>query len=635
MSNNNYQENSIKVLKGLEAVRKRPGMYIGSTDERGLHHLIWEIFDNSIDEVLAGKANTITITLFKDNSIEIKDNGRGVPTGIHPDTGISTVETVFTVLHAGGKFDNSAYQSAGGLHGVGASVVNALSKSMTVTVYKQGDIWEAKFIDGGQISQKLTKIGKTNQTGTTVHFAPDPLIFKNCDFNPSVIEERVKESAFLFKNLKIIFNDIKRDTSVTFQSNDGIGEYVKFINDTKTTISSVARFGGIESEIEVDVAFQYTDSNSETLISFANSIKTTEGGTHLTGFKTAITECLNDFARQQQLLKEKEENFNGDDVREGLTAIVSVKVPEKLIQYEGQTKNKLFTPEARQAVEKVTFNKLAFWLQEHRNEGFEIIDKAKRAREAREAAKKAREEIKKLKGTKKERALSGKLTPAQSKDPKKKELFLVEGDSAGGSAKLGRSKEFQAILPLRGKVINVEKAKLLDLIDNEEISAMISTIGTGIGSEFNLEDLNYHKVIIMTDADTDGAHIQTLLLTFFYRYMRPLINNGNIYIALPPLYKVTKTPVNKNEFKYAWDENELEQVKKEYKNFEIQRYKGLGEMNADQLWETTMDPSTRQLIRVNIQDAVIAERMVALLMGDNAEQRKKWINDNVDFEVNG
>lgn len=630
---NSYKESDIKVLEGLDPVRKRPGMYIGSTDQRGLHHLIWEILDNAVDEVMAGVCNTIKMTLHRDGSFSVEDNGRGIPTGIHPKTKMSTVDTVFTTLHAGGKFSDSAYKMSGGLHGVGSSVVNALSSYLTVTVKRDGKIYQSEYVDGGKIKQKSHIIGSTNKTGTTVRFLPDKTIFKNIAFSPSIIFERVQETSFLFKGLKIIFENEYTRKEDTFLAQNGISEFVSFINSNQKTISDVIYIEGKEQDIEAEIAFQYNDSNSETFVSFANSVKTKEGGTHETGFKTALTETLNDYARKWKLLKDKEKNFEGSDFREGLVSVISVRIPERLISYEGQTKNKLFTQEAYSTVKNIVKSKFTYWLEENKKDAKTIIEKAYLSREARIAAKKAREEVKQLKGQKKEKILSGKLTPCQSKDKAITELFLVEGDSAGGSAKLGRDKRYQAILPLKGKVINVEKAVLKDLLKNEEISTIISSIGGSIGSDFCLPDVKYSKIIIMTDADTDGAHIRILLLTFFYRYMKELIESGRVYIALPPLYKLTNTK-NKKEF-YVWEDYELEELKKTNPNYEIQRYKGLGEMNADQLWSTTMDPETRQLIKVSIEDAALTERRVSILMGDDSSKRKEWITDNVDFEMEG
>ncbi len=626
-----YKESDIKVLEGLDPVRKRPGMYIGSTDQRGLHHLIWEILDNSVDEVMAGVCNTIKLTLHKDGSFSIEDNGRGIPTGIHPKTKMSTIDTVFTTLHAGGKFSEDAYKMSGGLHGVGSSVVNALSSWMVVVVKREGKIFESKYQDGGKIVQKSKIIGTTRQTGTCVTFMPDPTIFKSIAFSANTIHERVQETSFLFKGLKIIFINEQTNKRDEFFAENGISEYVKFINSGQNTISETVYITGKENDIEAEVAFQYNDGSTDTFVSFANSVKTKEGGTHETGFKVALTETLNEYARKWKLLKEKEKNFEGSDFREGLVAVIAVKVPERLISYEGQTKNKLFTQEAYGTVKNVVKNKLTYWLEENKKDAKSIIEKAYLSREARIAARKAREEVKQLKGQKKERTLSGKLTPCQSRDSDITELFLVEGDSAGGSAKLGRDKKYQAILPLKGKVINVEKAVLKDLLKNEEIATIISSIGGSIGSDFDLKSVKYNKIIIMTDADTDGAHIRILLLTFFYRYMKPLIENGNVYIALPPLYKLLNTK-NKKEF-YAWEDWELNELKEKNPSYEIQRYKGLGEMNAEQLWDTTMNPDTRQLIQVSIEDAALTERRVATLMGDDSSKRKEWINDNLDFEL--
>ena len=630
---NQYKDSDIKVLTGLEPVRKRPGMYIGSTDSYGLHHLVWEIFDNAIDEVISGNCDYIKLTINKDQSITVEDNGRGIPTGINSQTKLSTIDTVFTVLHAGGKFDNSAYKTSGGLHGVGASVVNALSEWMKVSVKYDGKIYESEYKSGGQIVNKAHMVGTTNRTGTTVKFKPDPSIFSTINFNSEKIKERIRESSYLYQGLTIEFNNLITDEHVEFKSDKGLLEYVTYINESKTPISKPCFFKGKSSDkIEVEVALQYTTSNAEIIVSFANSIKTVDGGSHESGFKSALTECINEYARKNKLLKDKDKNFEGDDVREGLTAVISVRVPEKIIAYEGQTKNKLFTQEAAFAVKKCFGEQFSFWLEENKKDSNTIIKKAIVSRDARIAAKKAREDVKKLKNANKQTLLlSGKLTPAQSKTPGLNELFIVEGDSAGGSAKLARDKKHQAILPLRGKVLNVEKASIRDLLNNEEICTLISCLGTDITPEFDISNLKYDKVVIMTDADVDGAHIQILLLTFFYRYMKPLIEQGHIYIALSPLYRVTDKATRK--ILYAWDEQELVQNKKQFKSYDVQRYKGLGEMNADQLWETTMDPNNRKFIKVTIEDAALAEKQVSILMGDNASARKKWINENVDFNM--
>lgn len=631
---NKYTDENIKVLKGLEPVRKRPGMYIGSTDSYGLHHLVWEIFDNSVDEVQAGKADLITIILKKNNTISIQDNGRGIPTGKNTITNLSTVDTVFTTLHAGGKFDDAAYHSAGGLHGVGSSVVNALSEWCNVTIYRDKKIFEAKYVDGGKIAQPLKEIGKTNLTGTKVEFKPDPKIFKKCEFSPSIIKERVREATYLFKGLKIIFKDEINNDCQEYIAKNGITEYVDFINSTKDAIHKPAYFKGKSNDIDVEISLAYVNDSSEVIISFANSVKTKDGGSHETAFKTALTEAINNYARKNNFLKTKDKNFDGSDVREGLTAIINVLVPEKIVSYEGQTKNKLFTQEAYSAVKQVFGKQFAFWLEENKVIASKIIKKALLARDARTAAKNARENIKKLHDKEnKPTFLSGKLVPAQSKDSNLNEIFLVEGDSAGGSAKLARDKKHQAILPLRGKILNVEKAKLSDLLNNEEISTIILALGAGINDDYNEKTLKYHKVIIMTDADVDGAHIRILLLTFFYRFMRKLIENGHVYIALAPLYKISKKNSVDKDFAYAWNEQELEELKNNFKNYEIQRYKGLGEMNANQLKETTMNISNRKLIKVTIDDAALAERRISTLMGDNASLRKSWIDENVIFDM--
>ena len=625
-----YDESSIKVLEGLEAVRKRPGMYIGSTDKRGMHHLVWEIVDNSIDEVINGYGDLIKLCLHKDGSITVSDNGRGVPTGMH-STGKSTPEVIYTILHAGGKFQEAGYKVSGGLHGVGASVVNALSTSLDVTIQRDGKIHFISFGNGGHVLKPLKVIGETKKTGTSVRFMPDKEIFKNCNFSYTTICERMQESAFLLKDLTVEVADEETNRVTKFHYDNGLISFVEYINEEKNVLHKVINFRNTKQNIDVEIALQYTDSYNENINSFVNNVKTGDGGTHEVGFKTGITKAFNDYAKNNNVLKSKDNNLDGSDVREGLTAVINLRIPENILEFEGQTKGKLGTPEARSVTESITYENIKFFLEENKEIATSILDKALKSKLAREAARKAREDARNGKSKNKmEKNLSGKLAPAQSKNPKINELFLVEGDSAGGSAKGGRDRKFQAILPLRGKVINSEKASMEDIMKNEEINTLVYTIGAGVGSSFDVSESNYDKVIIMTDADVDGAHIQILLLTFFYRYMRELIEEGKLYIALPPLYKVS---YGKNH-KYLYTDSELDEFRNDCKiNFTIQRYKGLGEMNADQLWDTTMDPDTRSLIRVNITDASLAEKRVSTLMGDKVEPRKDWINDNVVFTM--
>ena len=632
MPKQQYDESSIVILEGLDAVRKRPGMYIGSTDSKGLHHLVWEIVDNAIDEALNGYGDEITITLEKDGSVTVEDHGRGMPVGKHK-SGVSTLQVIFTILHAGGKFtSHGGYTSAGGLHGVGASVVYALCTWCKVMVHDGKDVWSMTFEDGGSKIGKLEKVGKTNHTGSIVSFKPDPSIFKSLHFSYSTICERAQEDAFLLKGLKMIVRDKrKEEREVVYQYEDGLKAFIEEVNQDHTPMHDPISFRGESNQIIVEGCFQYTDEYQENIFSFTNMVRTRDGGSHETGAKQAFTKVFNEYARKNGFLKEKDKGFDGNDVREGLTLVINLTIPEDYLQFEGQTKEKLGTPEAKPATETVVSENLRYFLEENKEVANALVRKIIKAAQARNAARKARADIRNGKGkNRSERVLSGKLASAQSKDARRKELYLVEGDSAGGSAKQGRDSKYQAILPLRGKVLNTEKASLEAIEKNEELNTIIHALGAGVGANFTVEDSNYYKVIIMTDADDDGAHIQNLLLTFFYRYMRDLITHEMLYIALPPLYRIAKAG---KEY-YLYTNEELDEKKAELKNgYTITRYKGLGEMNATQLWDTTMNPESRTLLCVTIENAMMAEKRVTELMGDKAELRRNWIEDNVVFTL--
>ena len=637
MQNNNYSDDSIQVLEGLEHVRKRPGMYIGSTDERGLHHLVWEIVDNSIDEALAGYGREIDVTINEDNSITVSDNGRGVPCGMH-QTGKNTMEIIYTKLNAGGKFGGNGYKTTGGLHGVGASVVNALSSYMEVISYRDGKIHRIRFENGGTKISKVEVIGDTKKTGTTVTFKPDPTVFTTTVYSYETIKTRIRESAFLIKNLKMVLTDNRSKKSETFVYENGISEYVAFLTQGKKPIHNVAYFEGVyhipdsKEEIEVEVALQFLESYSETIVSFVNNVKTGDGGSHETGFKSALTKAFNDFAHKYKLIKEKDQ-LEGTDIRAGMTSVVSVRIGEKLLEFEGQTKGKLGTPQAKFAVDSILTEKLGYFLGENVDLANTIVKKALREAESRAAARKAREQARMDKKDKGEKNISAKLAPTSEKNKDINELYLVEGDSAGGSAKQGRDRRYQAILPLRGKVLNTEKATADSALKNEEIATMIYTIGADYGVNFDIKKCNYKKIIIMTDADDDGAHIQVLLLTFFFRYMRPLIEDGRVYIAMPPLFKITKRG-KKEEIIYAWSNEEKEKIMANCKvQTIVQRYKGLGEMNAEQLWETTMNPETRTLVQVHLEDLADAEAQIETLMGSDSNRRRDWLENHVSFTL--
>lgn len=628
MSNNErYDENQIQVLEGLEAVRKRPGMYIGSTSIRGLHHLVYEIVDNSIDEALAGFCRNIEVTIHEDNSITVSDDGRGMPVGIHPKMQIPTVEVIMTVLHAGGKFGGGGYKVSGGLHGVGASVVNALSSLCEVTVKREGAIWRQSF-SRGKSTTTLEKVGETDDHGTTIHFVADDEIFETTEFEYETLAQRLRELAFLNKGINIKIKDERDGKHNEFHYEGGIKSFVEYLNRNKGKIHNEPVYiEGLRDTTTVEIAFQYNDTYNENLFSFANNIDTAEGGTHLVGFKTALTRVLNDYAKKFGFLKENDKNLSGEDVREGLTAVISVKLTEP--QFEGQTKTKLGNSEVRGIVESIMGDVVSAFLEENPGVGKAIIDKGLNAARAREAAKKARE-LTRRKSVLESTSLPGKLADCSSKDPSECEIYIVEGDSAGGSAKQGRDRRFQAILPLRGKIMNIEKQRLDKILASDSIRSMITAFGAGVGKDFDVTKIRYNKIIIMTDADVDGAHIRTLLLTFFYRYMRELVDKGHVFIAQPPLYKLKKGKVEK----YTYSDKELEEVLTELggkdSNTDIQRYKGLGEMNPEQLWSTTMDPAQRTLLKVTVEDAMAADEIFTILMGDKVEPRREFIQDNAN-----
>jgi DNA gyrase, B subunit len=632
MAKHEYGADQIQVLEGLEAVRKRPGMYIGSTGPRGLHHLVYEVVDNSIDEALAGNCSEIYISINPDGSVTVKDDGRGIPVEVHPKTGLSTLETVLTVLHAGGKFGGGGYKVSGGLHGVGVSVVNALSDWLIAEVSRDGKVYRQKYKRGVPTGKLEVVSESSKKSGTSITFMPDASIFDEIEFKYETLEYRFRELSFLNKVIKIEFEDKRegQEKSKTFHYTGGLIEYIKYLNRTKTSIhDQIIYVDKIANDCTIELALQYTDAYTENIYSFANNINTHEGGVHLSGFKAALTKCVNDYARRNNILKEKDPNLSGEDIREGLTAIVSVKLPDP--QFEGQTKTKLGNTFMRGLVDSIANEEIGAFLEENPSVAKLVIEKCLRAQRAREAAKKARD-LTRRKNALEFTSLPGKLADCSEKSPEKSEIFLVEGDSAGGSAKSGRDRNIQAILPLRGKILNVEKSRLDKILSSDEIKNMITAFGCGIGEDFDPEKLRYHKIVIMTDADVDGAHIRTLLLTFFFRYMRPLIEGGYVYAAQPPLFKVKK---GKKEY-YAFSDNELSKLLDEVgrQGADVSRYKGLGEMNAEQLWETTMDPESRTLLQVTIDDAIMADEIFSMLMGDKVAPRRDFIEANAKYVTN-
>ena len=630
---NTYNEDSIDVLEGLDGVRKRPAMYIGSTNSIGLHHLVWEILDNAIDEALSGFGDTIYLTIHADGSLTIKDSGRGIPVGIQKQTGKPAIEIIFMTLHSGGKFSDKNYVSSAGLHGVGASVTNALSEYVDVTVSREGYTYHIRFENGGKKVGKLEKGAKTNKTGTTVRFKPDPKVFTTTEFKWETIIAHLQESAFLMKKVRFIAKDERTNMEAEYYYEEGLKEYIASLNETKEKMHQVLVFEDLTSDIKIDIAMQYClQDYNESIYSYVNNIRTKDGGTHENGFRAGLTRAVNEYAETNGLLRNKVK-LEGTDIREGLTAIVSLKIPEGKLEFEGQTKGKLGTPDALAAVQNMIYSKLTYHLVENKDFATNLIKKCVDSQAARMAARKAKEEARGNKKFRSDTLLSDKLTPAQSKDYLLNELFIVEGDSAGGTAKNGRDRLHQAILPLRGKPLNTDSLTMEQMLKNTEFATLIATISAGVGPSFDIQDAKYGKIIIMTDADTDGAHIQTLLLTFFYHHMRPLINAGKVYIAIPPLYRIMNEQ-KQNQFAYAWTEEELEKAKKVVGSpYRISRYKGLGEMNASQLKETTMDPKSRTLIRVNIEDPLIVERRVGILMGKDPSVRRKWVEENIDFTI--
>ena len=628
-----YTADDIHVMKGLEGVRKRPAMYIGSTNSQGLHHLVWEVVDNAVDEALSGYGKKIVVTMHKDGSISVLDEGRGIPVGINSETGRPAVEVVFTELHAGGKFNNAVYKSAAGLHGVGASVTNALSSWIDINVYQDGNIYHLKFENGGNLVVPLETIGTTKKHGTLVRFMPDATIFSTVEFKWDTIASHLQESAFLMKGVEFVLEDEKTGQVQNFLYENGLVEYINNINSNKNPLSSVVSFADTdqETQIDIEIALQYCNEDyNETIYSYVNNVRTRDGGTHETGFRAGITKAVNDFGETYKLFKGKK--LEGSDIREGLTAVISLKIPEALLEFEGQTKGKLGTPQATSIVSNFIYNKFTYYLTENKEFALNLVNKCLASQTARIAARKAKEEARSSKKPKQDLILSDKLTPAQSKEYAKNELFIVEGDSAGGTAKKGRDRLHQAILPLRGKPLNTDSISIDKLVHNEEFATIINTIGAGFGQSFDLEDIKYGKIIIMTDADTDGAHIQTLLLTFFYNFMRQLITSGHVYIAVPPLYRVFKEDGKRVLQEYAWDDEGLEIAKKKIgSGYKVSRYKGLGEMDAIQLKETTMDPKTRLLIQVDIEDPILVEKRVNILMGRDTSIRRAWVEENVDF----